>query len=134
MKKKLLKFTIIIFIILNGAFIVHANEKIILPEKKPVITKEQTSNKVAKYLIQTKKPNINTKKNKIKKKKKKKEKKTKKTKKIKKKIKSFEKGIKISTNIQNRKTPFYQKINLTILRKGRSHLFPHFYPHIYNFA
>ena len=53
---------------------------------------------------------------------------------IHKKIKSWEKGIKILTNIQTRKTPFYQKINLTILRKGGPYLFPHFYPHIYNFA
>ena len=58
MKKKLLKFTIIIFIILKGTFIVHANEKIILPEKKPVITKDHTSNKVANYLIPQKKPNL----------------------------------------------------------------------------
>ena len=56
MKKKLLKFTIIIFIILKGTFIVHANEKIILPEKKPVISKEQTSNKVTNYLIPPEKP------------------------------------------------------------------------------
>ena len=62
MKKKLLKFTIIIFIILNGAFIVHANEKIIIPEKKPVVTKEQTSNKVINYLIPPKKPILDTKK------------------------------------------------------------------------
>ena len=63
MKKKLLKFTIIIFIFLNGAFIVHANEKIILPEKKPVVTKKQASDKVANYLIPPKKPILNIKKN-----------------------------------------------------------------------
>ncbi len=62
MEKKLLKFTIIIFIILKSTFIVHANEKIILPEKKPVITKEQTSNKVTNYLIPPKKPILDTKK------------------------------------------------------------------------
>ena len=58
MKKKLLKFTIIIFIFLKSAFIVLANETIILPEKKPVITKEQKSNKVANYLIPPKKPTL----------------------------------------------------------------------------
>ena len=62
MKKKLLKFTIIIFIILKGTFIAHANEKIILPEKKPVIAKVQTSNKVTNYLIPPKKPVLDTKK------------------------------------------------------------------------
>ncbi len=62
MKKKLLKFTIIILIFLNGAFIVHANEKIILPEKKPVVNKEQASNKVANYLIPPKKPILDIKK------------------------------------------------------------------------
>ncbi len=50
MEKKLLKFTIIIFIFLKSTFIVLANETIILPEKKPVIPKEQKSNKVANYL------------------------------------------------------------------------------------
>ena len=59
MKKKLLKFTIIIFIFLKSTFIAHANEAIILPEKKPVITKEQTSNKVTNYLIPPKKPVLN---------------------------------------------------------------------------
>ena len=56
MKKKLLKFTIIILIFFKGNFFVHANEKVILPENKPVITKEQKSNKVANYLIPPKKP------------------------------------------------------------------------------
>ena len=55
MKKKLLKFTIIIFIFFKSAFLVNANEKIIIPEKKPVITKEQTSIKVSNYLIPPKK-------------------------------------------------------------------------------
>ena len=58
MKKKLLKFTIIIFIFFKGAFFVYANDKIILPEKKPLIPKEQNSNKVANYLIPTKKPTL----------------------------------------------------------------------------
>ena len=56
MKKKLLKFTIIIFIFFKGTFFAYANENVILPEKKPVITKEQTSNKVTNYLIPPKKP------------------------------------------------------------------------------
>ena len=40
----------------KGSFFVQANEKVILPENKPVITKEQKSNKVANYLIPPKKP------------------------------------------------------------------------------
>ena len=56
MKKKLLKFAIIIFIFFKIPFLVYANDKIILPEKKPVIIKEQSSNKVANYLIPPKKP------------------------------------------------------------------------------
>ncbi len=40
MKKKLLKFTIIILIFFKGTFSVQANEKVILPKSKPVITKE----------------------------------------------------------------------------------------------
>ena len=56
MKKKLLKFGIIIFIFFKGTFFVYANEKIILPEKKPVITQKQKSNKIANYLIPPKKP------------------------------------------------------------------------------
>ena len=40
----------------KGSFFVQANEKVILPENKPVVTKEQKSNKVANYLIPPKKP------------------------------------------------------------------------------
>ena len=58
MKKKLLKFTIIIFIILKGTFIVHADEKIILPEKKPVISKNETSKKIVNVLVPLKKPRV----------------------------------------------------------------------------
>ena len=56
MKKKLLKIAIIIFIFFGGTFIVYANDKNILPEKKPVLTKEQSSSKVGNYLIPPKKP------------------------------------------------------------------------------
>ena len=56
MKKKLLKFFKIILIFFKGTFSVQANEKVILPKSKPVITKEQKSNKVANYLIPPKKP------------------------------------------------------------------------------
>ncbi len=56
MKKKLLKFTIIILFFFKGTFFVQANEKVILPENKPVITEEQKSNKIANYLIPPKKP------------------------------------------------------------------------------
>ena len=40
---------------MNNNF-VYANEKIILPEKKPIINKEQKSKKIANYLIPLKKP------------------------------------------------------------------------------
>ena len=58
MKKKLLKFTIIFFILIKGEYFVYANEKIILPEKKPDINKAQTSNKIANYLVPIKKPTL----------------------------------------------------------------------------
>ena len=64
MKKKLLKFTIIFFILFNGGYFAYANEKIILPEKKPDINKSQISNKVANYLIPIKKPTLKTEKTK----------------------------------------------------------------------
>ena len=56
MKKKLLKFAIIYFILFTSSYFVYANEKIILPEKKPIINKEQTSKKIAPIII----PNIKT--------------------------------------------------------------------------
>ena len=64
MKKKLLKFTIIFFILIKGDYFVYANENIILPEKKPDINKAQTSNKIANYLIPIKKPTLNAEKTK----------------------------------------------------------------------
>ena len=56
MKKKLLKLAIIIFIIFESNSILYASEKIILPEKKPIIYKEQKSKKITTYLIPLKKP------------------------------------------------------------------------------
>ena len=56
MKKKLLKLAIIIFILFVNNSIGYAKEKIILPEKKPIINKEQKSKKIANYLIPLKKP------------------------------------------------------------------------------
>ena len=70
MKKKLLKFTIIYFILFTSSHFVYANEKIILPEKKPIINKEQTSKKITNYLIPLKKPTFETKKTELKKEKK----------------------------------------------------------------
>ena len=58
MKKKLLKFTTIFLIFFNVSYFVYANEKIILPEKKPTVNKAQTSSKVANYLIPLKKPTL----------------------------------------------------------------------------
>ena len=56
MKKKLLKLTIIFFILFVNNNLLYADEKIILPEKKPILNKEQKSKKVANYLIPLKKP------------------------------------------------------------------------------
>jgi hypothetical protein len=56
MKKKLLKIAIIIFIFFGGTFFVYANDKNILPEKKPFLTKEQISSKVGNYITPPKKP------------------------------------------------------------------------------
>ncbi len=58
MKKNLLKLTIIFFIFFNNSHFVYANEDIILPEKKPVINKKQTSKKISNYLVPLKKPNL----------------------------------------------------------------------------
>ena len=51
MKKKLLKLAIIFFILFEGSNFIYANEKIILPEKKPIISKEQTTKKITNYLM-----------------------------------------------------------------------------------
>ena len=56
MKKKLLKFAIIYFILFTSSYFVYANEKIILPEKKPITSKEQESKKITNYLIPLEKP------------------------------------------------------------------------------
>jgi len=56
MKKKLLKFAIIYFILFTSSYYTYANEKIILPEKKPIINKEQKSKKITNYIIPLKKP------------------------------------------------------------------------------
>ncbi len=57
MKKKLLKLAVIFFILFQGSNFIYANEKIILPEKKPIISKEQTSKKkIENYLIPLEKP------------------------------------------------------------------------------
>ena len=56
MKKKLLKFAIIYFILFTSSYFVYANEKIILPEKKPITSKEEKSKKITNYLIPLEKP------------------------------------------------------------------------------
>ena len=56
MKKKLLKLAIIFFILFEGNNFIYANEKIILPEKKPILNNEQKSKKIGNYLIPLKKP------------------------------------------------------------------------------
>ncbi len=56
MKKKLLKLTIIFFILFVNNNLLYADEKIILPEKKPILNKEQESEKIGNYLFPLKKP------------------------------------------------------------------------------
>ena len=56
MKKKLLKLVIIFFILLLNNNFVYADEKIILPKKKPILNIEQKSKKIENYLIPIKKP------------------------------------------------------------------------------
>ena len=60
MKKKLLKLAIIFFIFFDGDNFVYANEEIILPEKKPVISKKETSKKIVNVLVPLKKPSLKT--------------------------------------------------------------------------
>ena len=67
MKKKLLKLAIIFFILFEGSNFIYANEKIILPEKKPIISKEQTTKKITNYLIPLEKPTSKLEKTKTKK-------------------------------------------------------------------
>ena len=67
MKKKLLKLAIIFFILFEGNNFIYANEKIILPEKKPIISKEQETKKIINYLIPLEKPTSKLKKTKPKK-------------------------------------------------------------------
>ena len=56
MKKILLKLLIVFFTIIGSDYIVYANDKIILPQKKPVIESTQKSKKIANYLVPPKKP------------------------------------------------------------------------------
>ena len=56
MKKKLLKLTIVFFTLFVNNNFVYANEKIILPEKKPIIKKEEKSQKISNYIIPLEKP------------------------------------------------------------------------------
>ncbi len=58
MKKKLLKLAIIFFIFFDSSYFVYANEEIILPEIKPVISKKETSKKIVNVLVPLKKPNL----------------------------------------------------------------------------
>ena len=56
MKKKLLKLAIIFFILFESNNFIYANEKIILPEKKPIIIEEEATKKITNYLIPLEKP------------------------------------------------------------------------------
>ena len=56
MKKKLLKLTIIFFTLLWHNNFLYADENIILPEKKPILKKEQKSKEITNYLVPLKKP------------------------------------------------------------------------------
>ncbi len=56
MKKKLLKLTIIFFILFANNNFLYADENIILPEKKPILKKEQKTKEITNYLVPLKKP------------------------------------------------------------------------------
>ena len=56
MKKKLLKLTIIFFTLLWHNNFLYADDNIILPEKKPILKKEQKSKEITNYLVPLKKP------------------------------------------------------------------------------
>ena len=56
MKKKLLKLTIIFFILFANNNFLYADENIILPEKKPILKKEEKTKEIANYLVPLKKP------------------------------------------------------------------------------
>ncbi len=56
MKKKLLKLTIIFFTLFAHNNFLYADENIILPEKKPILKKEQKTKEIANYLVPLKKP------------------------------------------------------------------------------
>ena len=56
MKKKLLKLTIIFFTLFGHNNFLYADENIILPEKKPILKKEQKSKEITNYIVPLKKP------------------------------------------------------------------------------
>ena len=56
MKKKLLKLTITFLVLLKSSSLLFAVEDVVIPKKKPIINKEQISNKIDNYLIPLKKP------------------------------------------------------------------------------
>ena len=58
MKKKLLKLAIIFFTFFDSSHFVYADEEIILPKKKPLITKKEISKKIVNFLVPLKKPNL----------------------------------------------------------------------------
>ena len=58
MKKNLLKLTVTFFILLNINIVLYAGENIITPKKKPILNKEQISNKIGNYILPIKKPVI----------------------------------------------------------------------------
>ncbi len=56
MKKILLKLLLIFFALLGSGFFVYGSEKIILPQKKPVIDTAQKGKNIGNYLVPPKKP------------------------------------------------------------------------------
>ncbi len=68
MKKILLKLILVFFTIFWSGYFVYANEKIILPLKKPVINATQKGKNVANYLVPPEKPTFQKEEIKIKKK------------------------------------------------------------------
>jgi len=56
MKKILLKLLLVSFVVYGSNYYAYADEKIILPQKKPAINKDQEGKNIANYLVPLKKP------------------------------------------------------------------------------
>ena len=60
MKKILLKLLLVSFVVYGSNYYAYADEKIILPQKKPAINKAQEGKNIVNYLVPLKKPSPKT--------------------------------------------------------------------------